>query len=360
MKKIGILTFHRAINYGAQLQAYALQQVISRLGADCELVDYICPAITKSYQPFLIRREKPLLSFAKSCVMFCRRARKAKSFESFQQRIVKSAETYDPQTLNQANDRYDRFITGSDQVFSPWCVDFDPAYFLTFADDSKKFSYAASFATREIPENKKEEYIRRLSGFQRISVREEEGIRHVKDLCGKTAEVSVDPTMLLRAEEWEKLAVDPEEEPYILVYSLMREKGPLKFARKLAKEKNMKVICLHDAPHMPYRGVKFVRAASVEAFLGYFKNASYVVSNSFHASVFSVIFHRSMFIEFARPSGRNIRAESLLNALGIHRELAGGNAVETPIDWEDVERRLAALREKSMAYLKEIVSSSEH
>lgn len=360
MRKIGILTFHRAINYGAQLQAYALQQVVSRLGADCELVDYICPAITKSYRPFLIRREKPLISFAKSCVMFRRRAQKARSFESFQSRIVKSEETYDPQTLVQANDRYDRFITGSDQVFSPWCVDFDPAYFLTFADDSKKFSYAASFATREIPEDKRAEFVRRLSGFQRISVREEEGIRHVKDLCGKTAEVSVDPTMLLRAEEWEKLAVDPEEKPYILVYSLMREKGPLKFARKLAKEKNMKVICLHDAPHMPYRGVKFVRAASVEAFLGYFKNASYVVSNSFHASVFSVIFHRSMFIEFARPSGRNIRAESLLNALGIHRELAGGNAVETPIDWEDVERRLAALREKSMAYLKEIVSLSEH
>lgn len=360
MKKIGILTFHRAINYGSHLQTYALQKTISELGAACEVVDYICPCITRDYQPFVIRREQPLISFAKSCVMFRRRAKKAKSFESFQNRIVKSAESYTPETLAKANDCYDLFVTGSDQVFSPGCAGFDPAYFLTFAEDAKKYSYAASFATREIPEDKRAEFVRRLSGFQRISVREEEGIRHVKDLCGKTAEVSVDPTMLLRAEEWEKLAVDPEEEPYILVYSLMREKGPLKFARKLAKEKNMKVICLHDAPHMPYRGVKFVRAASVEAFLGYFKNASYVVSNSFHASVFSVIFHRSMFIEFARPSGRNIRAESLLNALGIHRELAGGNAVETPIDWEDVERRLAVLREKSMAYLKEIVSSSEH
>jgi hypothetical protein len=355
MRKIGILTFHRAINYGAQLQAYALQQVISRLGADCELVDYICPAITKSYQPFLIRREKPLLSFAKSCVMFRRRAKKAKRFESFQQRIVKSAETYDPQTLNQANDRYDRFITGSDQVFSPWCVDFDPAYFLTFADDSKKFSYAASFATRQIPEDKKEEYIRRLSGFQRISVREEEGIRHVKDLCGKDAVVSLDPTMLLSQEHWRQIAVSREQKPYILVYSLLGENGPLKFARKLAKEKNMQVICLRDAPHKPCRNVKFVRAASVEEFLGYFMNAAHVVSNSFHATAFSVIFHRSMFIEFACRSGRNVRAESLLTALGIRRELSGGAAEETPIDWTDVERRLSVLKETSMAYLKDIV-----
>lgn len=360
MKKIGILTFHRAINYGAQLQAYALQQVVSELGAECELVDYICPAITKSYKPFLIRREKPLISFAKSCVMFRRRAEKAKSFESFQNRIVKSAETYDPHTLAQANDRYDRFLTGSDQVFSPWCVDFDPAYFLTFADDSKKFSYAASFATRQIPEDKKAEYIRRLSGFQRISVREEEGICHVKELCGKTAEVSLDPTMLLSAEKWREIAVSREQEPYILVYSLMMEKGPLEFARKLAKEKKMKVICLLDAPHIPCPGVEFVRAASVEEFLGYFMNAGYVVSNSFHATAFSVIFHRSMFIEFACRSGRNIRAESLLNALGICREVRSGTARETPIDWAEVDRRLSGLQETSMAYLRDIVLEETH
>lgn len=355
MKKIGILTFHRAINYGAQLQAYALQQVVSGLGCDCELVDYICPAITKSYKPFLIRREKPLISFAKSCVMFRRRAQKAKSFDSFQQRIVKSKETYDPHTISQANDRYDRFLTGSDQVFSPWCVDFDPAYFLTFADDSKKFSYAASFATREIPEDKKEEYIRRLSGFQKISVREEEGIRHVKDLCGKTAVVSLDPTMLLDAAKWRAIAKGKEQAPYILVYSLMMEKGPLEFARKLAKEKNMKVICLLDAPHMPCSGVEFVRASSVEEFLGYLMNAEYVVSNSFHATAFSVIFHRSMFIEFACKSGRNVRAESLLTALGISRELLNGSAEETAIDWADVDSRLEALREQSMEYLRDIV-----
>lgn len=358
MKKIGILTFHRAVNYGAQLQAYALQRTVSELGADCELIDYICPAITKPYKPFNIKKSKPLQSFAKSCIMFNRRRKKNKSFESFQNKIVKSKEQYTPETISQVKDKYDLFITGSDQVFSPWCVDFDPAYFLTFAEDRKKYSYAASFATKEIPEDKKEEFSRRLSGFQKISVREKEGVRLVKELCGKPAEINLDPTLLLGADKWSEIAQAPANEPYVLIYTVMPQISLVDFARKLAKEKNMKIIFLSDAPHFPNKNIECVRASSVESFIGYIKNASYVVSNSFHATAFSVIFHRSMFIEFQNKINRNVRSESFLGELGISRGIDSGNAEETEIDWNDVDKKLGVQRQKSLDYLKSIITES--
>ena len=359
MKKIGILTFHRAVNYGAQLQAYALQRTVSELGADCELVDYICPAITKPYKPFNIKKNKPLQSFAKSCIMFNRRRKKNKSFESFQNKIVKSKEQYTPETISQVKDKYDLFITGSDQVFSPWCVDFDPAYFLTFAEDRKKYSYAASFATKEIPEDKKEEFSRRLSGFQKISVREKDGVRLTKELCGKDAFVSLDPTILLNADKWSEIAQAPStSEPYILIYTVMPQISLVDFARKLAKEKNMKIIFLSDAPHFPNKNIECVRASSVESFIGYIKNASYVVSNSFHATAFSVIFHRSMFIEFQNKINRNVRSESFLGELGISRGIDSGNAEETEIDWNDVDKKLDVQRQKSLDYLKSIITEN--
>ncbi len=358
MKKIGILTFHRAINYGAQLQAYALQRTVSDLGADCELVDYICPSLEIAYKPFNIKKKKPLQSFAKSCIMWNRRIKKNKSFDSFQNKIVKSSEQYTPKTIAQANDKYDLFITGSDQVFSPWCVDFDPAYFLTFADDKKKFSYAASFATKEIPQEMQAEFSKRLEGFQKISVREPDGARLVKELCNKESEVSLDPTLLLGEKKWSEIAETSCDEPYILIYTVMPQISLLSFAEKLSVEKGgMKIIYMTDAPQKPIKNMECVRATSVEKFIGYFKNASYVVSNSFHATAFSVIFHKSMFIEFQNKINRNVRSESFLANLGISRGVVDGKAEETSINWNDVDAKLSVQREKSLDYLKSVINT---
>jgi len=357
MKKIGILTFHRSINYGAQLQAYALQKTVSDLGADCELVDYICPAVTDPYKPIYINKKDPVKTLLKSLVMWNRRLRKARSFESFQNKIIKSKEQYTPETIGQAKDKYSKFITGSDQVFSPWCAEFDPAYFLTFADDKKKFSYAASFATKEIPEDKKEEFSKRLEGFQKISVREKEGVGLVKDLCNKEAVVNLDPTFLLTAEKWGEIAECDCNEPYVFVYSVMPHYDLVKFARKLAQENNMKVIFVNEAPHFPDKNIEYKRSVPVEKFIGYIKNASYVVSNSFHATAFSVIFHKSMFIEFQNKVNRNVRAESFLNSLGISRGLENGVGKETTIDWAKVDEILTEQRENSLNYLKAVIDT---
>ena len=112
MKKVGIVTFHRALNYGAVLQSYALQKTVSSLGAECEIVDYICPKITADYKPFRIYKNDLLKSFAKSCVMVRRRAKRRDAFKSFfNNYLVKSKKSYTPQNIGELKSDYDLFIS---------------------------------------------------------------------------------------------------------------------------------------------------------------------------------------------------------------------------------------------------------
>ena len=355
MKKIGILTFHRALNYGAVLQCYALQQTVSRLGADCEVVDYICPKITLDYKPFRIYKNDPVKSFAKSCVMCRRRKKRADAFSGFTNNlIVKSKKTYTPESIAEAKNEYDCFITGSDQVWSPRCVGFDPAYFLDFADDAQKYSYAASFAVPTLPEDMLDEYRRRLSGFQRFSVREQSGEKLVRELTGRDSLTHLDPSLLLSAEEWGKAAKKTLDGQYILMYKANPPVLMTDFVKKLSKEKNMPVYAINDAPHLKKDGINYIVAPTPEEFVGLFQNASYVVTNSFHGTAFSVIFRKEMFVEFKNTVGRNIRAYELLSSLGISREITDSTE-ETPIDWDDVERRLDVRKQEAFDYLRQIV-----
>ena len=249
MKKTGILTFHRAINYGAVLQSYALQQTVASLGADCEIVDYICPRIVSDYKPFRIGKKNPLADFVKSCIMFRRRANRAKAFQSFFNNcLVKSARSYTPETLTEAKKEYDVLITGSDQVWSPNCVGFDPAYFLTFADSRQKYSYAASFAVTELPKERVDEYKSRLKDFQAYSVREKSGEKLVKQLTGKTACTHPDPTLLLGKEAWSKIGVRKCDKPYILIFTANPPVELVDYACRLAKEKNLPVLTCGFSP----------------------------------------------------------------------------------------------------------------
>lgn len=357
MKKTGILTFHRALNYGAVLQAYALQKTITRLGAECELVDYVCPKITHDYKPFRIEKGSFAKSFAKSTVMCRRRAKRAAAFKPFfENYLVKSKESYSPESIKEAAGKYDVFITGSDQVWSPRCVGFDPAYFLTFADSRQKYSYAASFAVSELPPEQIDEYKSRLKDFQAYSVREQSGVKLVKELTGKTAMTHLDPSLLLSREEWSKIAVKKLDKPYILIFAGQPPYELVNQALKLGAEKNLPVYQLWDAPKLKKTAVEHIVAPTVEEFVGYFKNAEYVFTNSFHGTAFSVIFNKNLFVECKHRAGKNIRAEELLKAVGIRRDITETGLEETPVNWDDVNLKIKDLQRGSLEYLKSVIN----
>lgn len=169
---------------------------------------------------------------------------------------------------------------------------------------------------QSVPGEYVEEYKRLLSTFYELSIRETDGQQIVKNLLGKETELSVDPVFLLKAEDWERLAKKPKMEHYILIYKLNTSNLIFDFARKLAKLTGAKIVALNfdvvDQIKTP--DIKGLHSASIEEFLGYFKYADYVVTNSFHGTAFSVIFHKNFYVEALQKDFKpNDRVESLLN-----------------------------------------------
>lgn len=361
MKKIGVLTFHRAINYGAVLQTYGLITTLHAIAPGCQVIDYRGERLENHYKPiYLPKNKNKLKSLAKCMIKYPIAVKRRKVFSQFVSKYIPvTEEIYDDHTIGQANAQFCSYITGSDQVWSPRTVGFDPVYFLTFADGQKKNSYAASFGVREIPENLREEYKKRLSGYSHISVREESAVPMVQELLTDAQpERHIDPSLLLNAEQWGKLAAAPKDRGYVLLFTVNMPKKLIAFARSLAAAKGLKMIYINEKPIFCEKGIEYRRSASPEEFLGLIKHADYVVTNSFHGTAFSVNFRKNFYVELDTKSGRNTRAESLLKILGISgREITEDvyKGTDSEIDWNHVEQELGVEREKALQYLKCIV-----
>lgn len=361
MKRIGVMTFHRAVNYGAVLQTYGLIATLNEINPGCKVVDYRGEYLEKHYKPiYLPPNKNKLKSFAKCMMKYPVAVKRCRAFSKFVSKYIPvTEETYDDNTIEKASKQFDCFITGSDQVWNPKTVGFDPAYFLTFAGDKKKNSYAASFGVSKIPDKLREEYIRRLSGYSHISVREDSAVPLVEDLLPDAKpERHIDPSLLLNAEQWGKLASEPNDSGYVLIFTVNMPKNLISFARSLAAQKKLKMIYVNERPFGCEKGIEYRRTASPEEFLGLIKNAEYVVTNSFHGTAFSVNFRKNFYAELDTKSGRNTRAESLMKLLEINgREITEGiyTGEDNEIDWSYAMNVLSEEREKALRYLKRIV-----
>lgn len=320
--KTGIITFHRAINYGAILQTYALQRYLNEHGYDAEVIDYRCEYMERFYKTMSIKN-KSVKQVIRGLLNFGYAYNKKKAFYNFLYQNVKISSTvYNDRNIGDANKVYDKFITGSDQVFNYACSRFDKNYFLEFVQKpEKKLSYAASFGMKKIPDKYEEEYKRLLSSFYELSIRETDGQHIVKTLLGRETELTTDPVFLLEKKDWEKLARKPKIEHYILIYKLNTSNLIFDFARKLSKITGLKIVALNfdivDQIKTP--DIRGIASASVEEFLGYFKYADYIVTNSFHGTAFSIIFQRPFYVEALQKDFKpNDRVESLLNSTELN------------------------------------------
>ncbi len=357
-KKIGILTFHRALSYGAMLQAYALQNFMLDLGIDNEIVDYNCKYMVDHYQKnFRITYGNPIKGFGWNLMTLKGIKKERITRDEFVNKHLVLSKSYNSQNINTATDNYSAFITGSDQVWSPTCVGFDPVYFLTFAKPWQKYSYSASIATKTIPENLKAQYKNRLKDFRIYSLREQSGAEIVKNLTGKDAFVNIDPTLLLTKESWDKLATNVLNEPYIFMFTVHKPKQLIDYALELYKKTGIKVIYLNKLKSCKDKGIEYMDPVTADKFVGLIKNASYVCTNSFHATAFSVIYQKNFVVETDTCKGKNIRAEELLKHLGLDECIINDehNAdINSKSDWNYAENKIKEEREKSKAYLLNI------
>lgn len=303
--KIGILTFHNALNYGAVLQTYASVQFLRSLGHQASVVDYRNPFISRVYHPlhFEVKRfeEEGLKYVLKYPYKVLVRMRKAAAFKRFVKRYLPLCSCAEAETM-------DLLLVGSDQVWSKRQTDGkDPAYYGELFPTVPKVAWAAS-ADRTLPDATD---IRELmKNFTAISVREQVLADRIP---GST--VLPDPTMMPDEAAWRPL-VRPVKGRYLLAFPMKHEREVMKKARKLAQEKGLELKVL--SPYIK-TGSRWIQTASPEMFLSLFHSAEYVVTSSFHGAVFTLLFDRPHTFVFHEDP----RFDTLLQT---DRNLAAGKA----------------------------------
>ena len=263
-----------------------------------------------------------------------------------------------PQELRNEQFDFDIYCTGSDQVWNcGWNEKFDYPYYLSFApDDKKKIAYAASFGKSKLDTDEIAETKKYLSRYDSISLRETSGVYIVSKLGIKESVNVVDPTLLLNGEEWRKISSNKySNDDYILVYNLNRNKKIDMYAENLSKNTGLKVRFLSYQLHEFYKKGKIMCNPKVEDFLALIDNAKYVITDSFHATAFSINFNTPFVIVY--PEKYSTRLQSILKITGLENRVAQDendlDVVKREIDFEKVNKRINIEREKSLSWLKE-------
>ncbi len=338
MKKIGILTLNGNMNYGNRLQNYALEQTILKLGLEVETI-------------WLCNKNELLKQYLKAIIFKLPKYKRNNNFFIFSKKNI-NIKYY----LNyNFYEKYDYFIVGSDQVWNPNFSDFSEDMFLKFSNRKKNISYAASFGVNNI----KSEYIdifrNGINNIRYLSVREERGKSLIKELTNrKDVEVLIDPTMLLTSEKWDEISKKPKmlkKKKYILNYFLgnLSEKRKIEIDR-IARKYDCDVINILD------RQDSFYKCGPSE-FLYLEKNAFLICTDSFHSSVFAILYN-TPFLVFEREDKEekmNSRIETLLSKFKLENRKFKGKITEEVLksDYIEAEKILEQERQKSMRFLKQ-------
>lgn len=254
---------------------------------------------------------------------------------------------------------YDIYCIGSDQVWNPRCNTNLSPYFASFAPKSKKkISYASSFGITRLPDSAKNQYRKLLGDLNSISVREDAGIEIVKSVSGKNAIKVVDPTLLLTKEEWQTIAKYDKipKDKYILLYVLKDSEYIKQIAFKLRKNTGLKIVRICKGAFKQDKAsdkIIDIIDAAPDDFLGLIEKAEIVLTNSFHGTVFSLLFERDFYTILKRNVENNSRQISLLNTLHIDRiRYEDTEFISSPaIDYGKCETAINSLKASSEQYL---------
>ena len=362
--KIGIFTFHRATNYGALLQAYALQKVINNLGYDVQIVDYKCGQVGKLFLsldgPNFTTKFHQILY---NCYLFLQlpfRLRRRNVYTGFTKKYMKLSN----QDFNLSENEWGCFVMGSDQVWNICLTGGYDKYFygeFPVAKGTRKVGYAVS-ASENLQESMGDVRCQNaLKNFDAIGCREKELLDAIKDIVTCPTALVIDPTLLGGRPVFEGLKTDKykKAKPYLLVYQMNTSKDLeiQSLAQKIAQEKGWDV---REIPSiLNYKKMMLQKGwnqwTTPVEFVDLFRNAQFVLTTSFHGLAFSLIFNRP-FYQYSINEKIDARADDLLHNVGLtDRKIKDASDVNynclTTIDWDKANRALEELRNKSLAFL---------
>lgn len=389
--KIGVVTYVKCDNYGAELQAFALQRKLNGLGYDAEVINIEKRDVDMKKNPDVIKGAiiqrfkkegiKAIYSILKKIFEVRKRivaekknkdkiANKHKLFERFfEEKIKHSDKYYTLDAITTATDLpYDIYIAGSDQIWNYIHTDRLDVYFLMFANkyNAKKISYAASISIYDIPSKLRNDYKKYFENIDVISVRELHGADLVAKYSDKTAEVVLDPTFLLLRDDWQKeVAINCEiEGDYLLIYTLSGSPHIRKMALNIANQLNLKVVNIKsNYVEEPNDGTIHMYEIGPAEWVGLWSNAKYVVTDSFHGTAFSINFNIP-FTTLVNPNSMmNSRVLSILKITGLESRIVYDNSesIETPVifnvDFTPVNVILEKWRTKSLNFLQSAINN---
>lgn len=352
--RVGIVTFHCSYNFGSALQAFALQRTVEKLGHRAFIIDYRGRDF-RQYRLFRLSRSH---SMARMLLNLGRNIERKNSFERFWESQFNLTATYtekDEGRLGELTGEFDCFVCGSDQIWNLDCTNGPVGpYFLNFAGERRRVAYAPSLAHESFrPENFPEDAVREyLEKFDAISVREEGTVDVYQPLCPLKIEVALDPTLLLDPCEWDSVLPDEpvEREPYVFFYMLERSPALLESARALASSTGVRVVYVAERD-LKIDGAVNRYGCGPSEFLDLVKGSQAVLTNSFHATVFSILYGVP-FHAFATEKS-SARMRDLLGKLGLlsfFKESEDGS-LPSHEGAPDVAAKLAEMRKSSLAFL---------
>ena len=354
---IGILTFTGTSNFGAALQAYALQQVIMAKGHNCEIIRYECKKIKNDHDPKRAFKYKGIKKIFSPFYYFSYKKR-MDTFEKFNKTFCKFSEKCDKSTIKVFAQKYDKIIVGSDQVWNPEISGNDLSYFLDFVDDSKKkCSYAASIGMDYFTDNCKL-YEELLAKFNIISVREQNTVDNLEKQIGrKDITCDVDPTILLSNKWVEFVLPSTKTKDYIFMYFTPNSNAYITAVKDFASKNNCEIIELTKSMRK-HGGVKRVSNASPIDFINYIAHAKYVITGSFHALCFSIMFKKEFYITSSPFKERNGRLIQFATNLGLKNRILAENyeIKKMGIDYDMIHAEIDKQRNMSLITINRILN----
>lgn len=359
--KIGILTFHRAVNYGAVLQAYALQEYLRQKGHDVYILDYKPDYMQERYALHSLKHwvgrslGTTIYKILTEPFLIANREKRYKNFQEFVENYLRLSEKCD---LSQLND-FDALVFGSDQIWQPSLTGgaFDPTYFGQ-GFSGKKLSYAASSRISSLSESDIEFLKEKLNSMNYIGVREPRLKELLQPLVEREISINLDPT-LLAGKAWidgitTKRMVNDE---YCLIYEIQRHKKVRNAAKKYSSRSNSKCVEIMANDTLSFSGGG-INTASPEVFLSYIKYAKCVFTTSFHGTALSILQEKD-FYYFRQHNNSDERIENLLSQLNLEDRILemGVTPVEKPIDYKVVNALFQKAQVDSGKYLENALDS---
>jgi hypothetical protein len=347
--KIGIITIHRANNYGAALQCYALQRSLEALHYEVQVIDYRQPDTEEAYQPVSISRickeSHSLMQLLKDLFLIPLRYRNARGFNKFRNKYLNcTSPIYRKEDIPQD---FDVYLLGSDQLWSVLCTgnNVEEVFWGNFKHSPRSVinGYAISGTISSLETIGKNRVKKFLENFCQLSCREKDIAAWIQNNTGYKCRVDIDPTLLVDDAVWQDLEKTNKKTfiPYLLSYYLLPEQKAI--VKNYAKKAGLKYVELGYI------------ASSPTDFLTLIKNASIIVGGSFHLAVFSIIFRKQFYI-IRKESDSDIRSEHLLKQLNLQERMISISTFltithNTKICYDGINEKLAILKGKSMEYL---------